>query len=110
MSHLNMAQIQELKEVMEEAFSDLVMTYLQDSELKMKALKKAINANDAPQIADLAHSLKGASANICAEGLSALLKKVEDFGRADELDQVPYVFEQIQTEFNAVKTELQQLK
>lgn len=110
MSHLNMAQIQELKDVMEEAFGDLVMTYLQDSEQKVKALKKSINANDAKQIADLAHSLKGASANICAENLSALLKKVEDFGRADELNQVPYVFEQIQTEFRCVKTELQQLK
>mgnify|MGYP000091346017 CR=1 FL=1 len=40
MSHLNMAQIQELKDVMEEAFGDLVMTYLQDSEQKLKALKK----------------------------------------------------------------------
>lgn len=110
MSCLNMAQIQELKEVMEEGFGDLVMTYLQDSEAKLKALKKAINSKDALQISELSHSLKGSSANICAENLSALFKKVEDFGRAEELNQVPYVFEQIQDEFQAVKAELQQLK
>jgi HPt (histidine-containing phosphotransfer) domain-containing protein len=110
MSHLNMAQIQELKDVMEEGFNDLVLTYLQDSDNKFKALKKAINANDCHQVAEVAHSLKGSSANICAEALSALFKKVEDAGRAQELDSVPYTFEKIQEEFTLVKAELQQLK
>lgn len=110
MSHLDLAQIQELKEVMEEGFDDLVMTYLQDCEYKLKALKRAINANDSEHVAELAHSLKGSSANICAEILAGLFRKVEDSGRAGELDQVPYVYEQILEEYQKVKTQLQQIK
>lgn len=110
MSHLNLAQIQELKEVMEEGFDDLVMTYLQDSDAKMKTLKKAIQVQDSVQVAEVAHSLKGSSANICAEELSAMFKKIEDSARAEELDQVPYVFEQTVEEFSLIKTQLQQVK
>ncbi len=110
MSHLNLAQIQELKEVMEEAFDDLVMTYLQDSDTKIKTLKKAIHAQDSTQIAEVAHSLKGSSANICAEALSSMFKKIEDAARIEELDQVPYVYDQILEEYTHVKTQLQQVK
>lgn len=109
MSHLNMAQIQELKEIMEEGFEDLVATYLQDSDHKMNALQGAINENDHLLVSEIAHSLKGSSANICAETLSGLLKKVEDLGRAEDLTEVPCIFDDIQTEYGFIKTELQQL-
>ncbi|MFY0641845.1 MAG: Hpt domain-containing protein [Bermanella sp.] len=109
MSHLNMEQIQELKDIMEEGFNDLVLTYLQDSEVKLSALKEAIKSSKSEQVADIAHSLKGSSANICADSLSDLCKKVEDSGRNETLQDVPYVFEKIEEEFSKVKTQLQQL-
>jgi HPt (histidine-containing phosphotransfer) domain-containing protein len=110
MSHLNMAQIQELKDVMEDGFSDLVMTYIEDSDHKIISLREAIAANDCAQVADVAHSLKGSSANICAEALSSLFKTIEDSGRAQELAQVPDIFGQVEEEFVRVKHELQELK
>ena len=110
MSHLNMEQIQELKDIMEEGFNDLVLTYLNDSEVKLTALKAAIQSSKSEQVAEIAHSLKGSSANIYAESLSALFKKVEDSGRSQTLQDVPYVFEKIEEEFSHVKTQLQQLQ
>ncbi|MFT5594058.1 MAG: HPt (histidine-containing phosphotransfer) domain-containing protein [Oceanicoccus sp.] len=109
MSHLNMAQILELKELMEDSFSDLIQTYIQDSDIKLNALKVAVNSTDSHEAAELAHSLKGSSANICAESLSALFQTVENAGRAQDLHHIPQVIEQIEQEFLLVKTQLQQL-
>ena len=110
MSHLNISQIEELKDIMEDSFNDLIMTYLNDSDTKMTALKEAISSTDSDQVAELAHSLKGSSANICAESLSALFKKIEDSGRAQELNDVPQVFEKTEQEFLLVKEQLQELQ
>jgi HPt (histidine-containing phosphotransfer) domain-containing protein len=110
MSHLNISQIEELKDIMEDSFGDLVMTYLNDSDTKMMALKEAISSTDSLQVAELAHSLKGSSANVCAESLSALFKTVEDSGRAQKLDDVSQVFEKIEQEFLLVKAQLQELQ
>ncbi|MGR6873245.1 Hpt domain-containing protein [Pseudomonas sp. HK3] len=110
MSHLNISQIEELKDIMEDSFGDLVMTYLNDSDTKMIALKEAISSTDSLQVAELAHSLKGSSANVCAESLSALFKTVEDSGRAQKLDDVSQVFEKIEQEFLLVKAQLQELQ
>ena len=109
MSHLNMAQILELKELMEDSFSDLIQTYIQDSDIKLNALKVAVNSTDSHEAAELAHSLKGSSANICAESLSALFQTVENAGRAQDLHHIPQVIEQIEQEFLLVKTQLKQL-
>ena len=109
MSHLNMEQILELKDIMEDGFSDLVQTYIEDSDIKFTALKAAINSTNSHETAELAHSLKGSSANICAESLSALFQTIEDAGCAQDLSHVPEVLEQVEQEFVLVKTQLQQL-
>lgn len=109
MSSIDMAQIQELKEIMEDAFGDLVTTYLNDSEHKLELLKQAIDSQQSSEIAELAHSLKGASANIYAQGMANLCMQVEDSGRAQNLSNIPSLFDDILSEFKAVKSQLQQL-
>jgi len=109
MSSIDLAQIQELKDIMEEAFDDLISTYLTDSEAKLNLLKQAIADQNCSDIAELAHSVKGASANIFAEDLSALCRVVEDAGRAQQLDGLDQNISDIFAEFENVKTQLQQL-
>jgi len=65
MPSINQAQIAELKELMEDAFEDLVSTYVQDSEDKIKALSQALEAGASDDVGSLAHSLKGSSLNMC---------------------------------------------
>jgi len=109
MARLNMSQIDELKDLMEEAFADLVETYISDSEEKITRLRDAIEASDAPLSAEISHSLKGSSANICAEDLSELFKAIEDQARQDTLSQIPQPFSDVQDEYQRVKGALQNL-
>ena len=87
MSHLDTAQLTELKDIMEDAFDDLVSTYLDDSSEKLVQLESALSAQDAQQVSSLAHSLKGSSSNICAAGLADKFKVLEDMGRAGDVSQ-----------------------
>ena len=106
LAHLNMPQIIELKELMEDMFGDLITTYLSDSEEKLPLLEAAINEANSALCTELSHSLKGSSANIYAEDLSALLKNIEDLARADSLESLPDGFINIEHEFQVVKKEL----
>lgn len=109
MARLNMAQVQELKEIMEDAFEDLISTYVQDSQDKLKLLSKANFDQDADAIGNLGHSLKGSSLNICAEDLSLVFKQIEDSGRSNDLSTVTQLLIQANAEFEAVKTALNAL-
>ncbi len=109
MARLNMSQIDELKDLMEDAFADLVETYICDCEEKISRLGDALDASDAPLSAEISHSLKGSSANICAEDLSDLFKAIEDQARQDNLSQIPQPFSAVRDEYQQVKGELQSL-
>lgn len=109
MSSLDMAQISELKDIMEDAFEDLVNTYLQDSESKLQALQAALESGDAVKVGELGHSLKGSSLNICAEPLSQFFKQIEDNGKQGNLEPIGELLSQANTEFQAVKNQLQSL-
>ena len=107
MSHLNSGQINELKELMEDAFEDLINTYLTDSDQKNQLLKEAIAGGDLLKIAEISHSLKGSSANICAQSLSLIFKEIEDLARAETLANIADLFTKSQQEYQQVKTELE---
>ena len=106
MSHLNLGQINELKDLMEDAFEDLINTYVQDSDEKIVLLQSAINNQDSNKIAEISHSLKGSSANICAEFLSGLFKQIEDQARSENLDNIKQPFDLAEDEYQQVRSEL----
>ena len=109
MSSIDMAQISELKDIMEDAFEDLVNTYLQDSESKLVLLQGALDDDDAGKVGELGHSLKGSSLNICAQPLSDIFKQIEDNGKQGNLVPVAELLSQANTEFQSVKSQLQSL-
>jgi HPt (histidine-containing phosphotransfer) domain-containing protein len=106
MATLNIAHIQELKDIMEDAFDDLVATYIQDSEDKLKLLKKEVKNIDDQAICILAHSLKGSSLNICAEDLASIYKQIEDSSRINDLSTIEPLRVQAMSEFENVKVAL----
>ncbi len=109
MSHLNLNEINELKDIMEDGFADLVEAFVADSEEKLAALHGAIAEGNATRIGELGHSLKGASSNICAAALADIYKKIEAAGRDENLDGVEDMLSQAETAFQEVKAELQAL-
>lgn len=107
MSHLDMAAIGELKDIMEDGFSELVDAFIVDSEEKLEQLKLAVSESDAGRIGELGHSLKGASSNICAAPLADIYKDIEAAGREGSLDGVDGMLEKALVEFQNVKSALQ---
>lgn len=109
MSHLNMDEISELKDIMEDAFPDLVEAFILDSEEKLTELKAAVTDGDVTRVGELGHSLKGASSNICAGQLADIYKQIEAAGRNSSLDGVDVMINSAMSEFQEVKSALQAL-
>lgn len=109
MSNLDTAQLTELKEIMEDAFGDLVSTYLDDSSEKLNKLEAAVSAQDAQEVSSLAHSLKGSSSNICASGLAEKFKVLEDMGRAGDVTDGAGALQDAKAVYSDVEKELKSL-
>ena len=99
--HLNLEQLSELKEVLEDEFSVLITTYLEDAQLRQQMITAAISAKDYEAARLAAHSLKGASAN-----LAEICEHLEHDCRAGRYENCEVYNQQIVEEFVVVKNEL----
>lgn len=107
--HLNLEQLSELKEVLEDEFSVLITTYLQDAILRQQMITSAINAKDYDAARLAAHSLKGASANLGALMLAEICEHLEHDCRAGRYDNCEEYNQKIGEEFLIVERELMKL-
>lgn len=71
-----------LKEVMAEEFDELVELYLADAARHISDLQAALDSRDCAAVVKMAHSLKGASSNVYAIGMSQTCLALEDSARA----------------------------
>ncbi|MFT4797421.1 MAG: HPt (histidine-containing phosphotransfer) domain-containing protein [Candidatus Azotimanducaceae bacterium] len=107
-AHLDTEAFAELEEIMEDEFSTLLETYLQDAESKLSLMSEALNAGDANSLRELSHSFKGASCNIGALPLSRLCEDVEQLARTDQIADISPLMPRILDEYQEVKKLLQQ--
>jgi signal transduction histidine kinase/CheY-like chemotaxis protein/HPt (histidine-containing phosphotransfer) domain-containing protein len=75
----------ELLEVMGSEFAALVKVYLEDTPKNLRVLAEAAKRGDTDAMVAPAHSLKSTSANLGANGLSELSKKIETNARLSTL-------------------------
>lgn len=61
----------------DEAIREILETYLDDLEKSREEVAASVTARDRKRTARLAHSMKGASANVGANGLSAICASLE---------------------------------
>ncbi len=107
--HLNQAALSDLKDIMEDDFSLLVTTFIDDSILRLSDLTNAVNNGDADLLRETAHSFKGSSGNICAPILESLCNELESMGDGNQLEGVPVYLAKVQQEFTCVKSALESL-
>ena len=105
--HVDIAALQDLKEIMESEFETLINTFIMDSLNKLKELDEAIGTSDPEALRKVAHSLKGSSSNICAGELSELARQLEFLGREGSTDGATALLENLREEFEVVKEVLQ---
>lgn len=74
--HLDPDVLSGLQEVMEGEYPKLLDTFLDDSQKRVEALRKA--RDDAKALGRIAHSFKGSSGNLGAVRLAELCRRLED--------------------------------
>lgn len=105
-NHVDVETLNMLKEVMEDGFGALLDTYINDAQLRIDAIKAALENGVADDLRREAHSLKGSSGNLGAQQMASLSKIVEDKGRAEEFDGVADIVVQIEQEYQEVSSVL----
>ncbi len=73
--HMDPEVLSGLQEVMEGEYPKLLDTFLDDSQKRVEALRKA--RGDAPALGRIAHSFKGSSGNLGAVRLAQLCQRLE---------------------------------
>ena len=109
MSSIDLNALQELKEIMEDEFDELVSVFISDGEDQIEALGQAINTSSATDIRRIAHTLKGSSSNLGITGLSELCKMLECQAADEQLGNASELLDKITSEYETVKKTLENL-
>lgn len=82
-----------------ELLAELVEIYEEDAALHLGSIKTAISALDGEQLTKSAHSLKGSSFNMSADGLAAMAQNLEIAGKEGKFDDCPQTLTEMEAEF-----------
>lgn len=105
---VNHEKLNELKELMGDAFNMLIETYITDSSNIITNLRKEKSSNNAAEVHRLAHSLKSSSANLGAQNISDIAKQLELEAKEGNLANADGYINQIEKLHPAVSGELRQ--
>ncbi len=105
--HIDAAMIEQLKELLEDRFSELVERFVVDGGARMTLLKTAVSSQDFDVVYAEAHGLKGSSRNVGAGSLGDLCATLEAQGKAANGEGMAPLFAAIEQEFAAVCQALQ---
>lgn len=102
----NLAMLQEL---LGDKFSELISTYLNDSQPRLAALAVAFEKNDMTELCHQAHGLKGSSRNLGINPLADLCEEMERQARQGKVENAMQQIAAIEQEFAAVELILKDL-
>ena len=113
LNHETLAALRELDEPGKTVFMvKIINAYLSDTEELLKEVRAAHRSGNPALLAKLAHSLKGTSLNVGADGLASLMKMIEREGEKgilcapDRVTQAEAGFHQVRNALNAYKKSL----
>ncbi|MFJ4371471.1 Hpt domain-containing protein [Pseudomonas japonica] len=98
--HVDRKVLSDLQEVMEGEYLNLLETFLEDSEDRLRQLYKARTVDELMLVA---HSFKGSSSNMGAIGLAELCRQVEERLKEGSPYGIENLINQIDREFSAVR-------
>jgi HPt (histidine-containing phosphotransfer) domain-containing protein len=99
--HMDPEVLVGLREVMEGEYPLLLDTFLDDSQKRVEALRKA--RDDAKALGRIAHSFKGSSGNLGAVRLARLCQRLEAESAKAQVTDLGKLVDQIDHEFALVK-------
>lgn len=102
--HVDIASLNDLKDIMESEYETLINTFLSDSEARIVDIQTAISAADAEALRKSAHSIKGSSSNVCAIALSEHARILEHMGKEGTTQGAQEKLNELKSEFDVVTT------
>ena len=84
----------------------VISIYLNDSPVLIERLSESLNAGDADGVAQAAHALKSASANLGAMSLAEICRQVEDIARLNSVQGCDSLISLIRLEYGKTKEAL----
>jgi HPt (histidine-containing phosphotransfer) domain-containing protein len=99
-THIDREALSVLREVMEEAYPELLDTFLADSESRLVELRKAV---DAKALSEVAHSFKGSASNMGALRLAELCQELESEAKVKSPSEIARLVADITGEFAEVR-------
>ncbi len=103
---INHEQFEEMRELLEEDFEELIQTFITDSKQRVVLLENAQQSGDNANGFEIAHALKGASANLGATQLVALSDQLQASCRAHRISSQAKVIETTAMALSAVEREI----
>lgn len=101
------ARLHALAEATEPSLIGQIFTsFLSDGAERLDKLQNALDGNDPELLRKTAHTLKGASANIGAHHIADIAQQLELLGQAGSMRGAAVLIEQIEGEFERVKSEI----
>ncbi len=88
---------------------EVLSLFLDDMPSQLAALRHAAVGGLAPTVKNLAHSVKGACANVGAERLRDIAYRLECMGAAGDLNDVEIVLHDLEAEYESVAEEMRRL-
>lgn len=99
-THIDREALSVLREVMEDAYPELLDTFLTDSESRLGELQKT---SDAKVLSEVAHSFKGSASNMGAVRLAALCQELESDAKDKSPAEIVKLVAEISGEFDDVR-------
>jgi CheY-like chemotaxis protein len=90
----------------EDLMGELATLFLADADARVVALRQALAADDAASVAQSAHTMSGASANLGATGLARLCAALETDSEAGNLTGGGAMLEAVEVELGRVRSAL----
>lgn len=106
---INPEQFEDMRDLLEEDFVDLIQVYLTDSKQRVETLRVAQQENDNAKGFETAHALKGASANLGTTQLVQLSSKLQELCRERRVSEQAALIENIATALQRAEQEINQI-
>lgn len=91
----------------QQLFNDFILIFLEDTPELLSKLEFGLRNDNARQVTDSAHSLKGLISNFGAEACVDIASKIEVGGRNGDISQCSAEFERLKPLFERLKNELE---
>lgn len=101
--------LSELRDIMGTDFVMLVRSWQRDADTRLAAIQKALKDRNATELRQVAHSLKGSSANLGARHVVVICQQLESLAGDDDLVTAKERIESLHHEINIAAAALDRL-